>query len=293
MVNVFSQERDSIRLTGVFKERICSSSVTFNSFSSGFRPLKDAAIKENSFHLYLPETIAPGVYQVQYNTDCGKQSIDVIINGIDREISFVKNLNNEFPTFIGSEENSRWSIYKKQTKSQLSKLGILYNFLSYYPVAEDEIVLRVSKAVTQERKKYYDSFDKFVKSNKNTWVEKMVSNQPYYFSDPRKVPTKHDFIRRDYYWDDINTTDPLLMNSPLYGTLIDNYMDFQNISDYSLSDLEVHLKKRAAVVIQKFGDNAATKAFALSHLKERFIAKEQHSMATFMEFKYGLSVTKL
>ena len=293
IVNVFSQSQDSIHIQGVFKERICASTLTFNSFSSGFKPITKTEIKANSFYLSLPGTIAAGVYRIQYNTDCGNQFIDVIINGVDREISFVTNLNNEFPSFTGSEENSRWSNYRKQTKSQVSKLGILYNFLSFYPSAQDKVVQQVAKAVTQDRKEYYNSFDDFIKNNKGSWAEKMVANQPYYFSDPRAVPTRRDFIRRDYYWDDINTSDPLLINSPLYRTLIDNYLDFKNISDYTASDLEDNLKKRADVVMRKFGDNEATKAFALSHLKEQFIAKEQYMMATFMEIKYGLSVSKI
>jgi hypothetical protein len=267
MVNVFSQEQDSIRLQGVFKERICSSSVTFNSFSSGFKPLKDAAIKENSFHLSLPGTIAPGVYQVQYNSDCGKQSIDVIINGIDREISFVKNLNNEFPSFTGSEENSRWSIYKKQTKSQVAKLGILYNFLSFYPVAEDNVVQQVAKVVARERKEYYNNFDNFIKNNKGSWAEKMVTNQPYYFSDIGAVPTRRDFIRRDYYWEDINTNDPMLINSPLYSNLIDNYLDYHSTNDYTPAEVDNYLDVSVAIIMEKFSHNPVTKAFALNYLK--------------------------
>lgn len=292
IVNVFSQSQDSIRIQGVFKEHSTIDSVTINSFLSGFKLLKDTVVKENSFQLSLEGTTAPGVYRVQYNTDHGKQFIDIIINGVDKEISFSKDLNNEFATFAGSEENNRWSIYGKQTKSQVSKLGILYNFLSFYPSAQDKIVRKATRAVTQERKKYYQSFDNFIKSINGTWAEKMVANQPYYFPDPSAVPTRRDYMHEDYYWDGINTSDPMLLNSSLYQTLIDNYMDFQNISNYSASDLEAILKKKATVVMQKFGDHEATKAFVLSHLKEKFSANVQHSTAKFIAVTYGSSDTK-
>ncbi|MFV5686503.1 hypothetical protein ACM55I_13775 [Flavobacterium sp. GB2R13] len=289
----FAQAQDSIRIRGVFREYICSISLTFNSFSAGFKPLAEVAIKDNSFYLSLPGTIAPGVYRVQYNQGCGEQFVDVIVNGIDKEISFDTNLNSEFPSFMRSEENRRWSNYQKQSKCHVSKLGILYNFLSFYPSTQDKVVLQVTKAVTQERRKYYDSFENFIKRNKGTWAGEMVSNQPHYFSDPKNVPTRRDFIRRDYYWDDINTNDPKLMNSPLYRTLIDNYLDFQSTTDYTASQLEDYLRKRSAVIMQKFGDNATTKAFALRHLKEGFIAMGQYSIAIFIENKYGLSGAKL
>jgi hypothetical protein len=54
-------------------------------------------IVNNSFCLSLPATIAPGVYRLQYNQDCGGQFVNIIINGMDREISFILNRDNELP----------------------------------------------------------------------------------------------------------------------------------------------------------------------------------------------------
>ena len=269
IVNVFSQSQDSIHIQGVFKERICASNLTFNSFSSGFKPITKTQIKANLFYLSLPGTIAAGVYRIQYNTDCGNQFIDVIINGVDRQISFVKNLNNQFPSFTGSEENSRWSSYRKQIKSQVSKLGILHNFLSFYPSAQDKVVQQVAKAVARERKEYYNNFDNFIKNNKGSWAEKMVANQPYYFSDPAAVPTRRDFIRRDYYWDDINTDDSMLINSPLYSDLIDNFLDYRSTNDYTPAEVDNYLDVSVAIIMEKFSHNPVTKAFALNYLKAK------------------------
>jgi hypothetical protein len=292
IINSYSQPQDIIQIQGVFRERVCNSTLTFFSFSSGLEYVVTTEIKANSFHLSLPITIAAGVYQLQYNTDCGKQFIDIIINGTDRKISFITNLNNEFPSFTGSEENTHWSSYKKQSKYQEAKLRILYDFLSFYPEAQDLVVSRVKEAVIKERNEFYDNFRKFVSVNQGTWAEKMVSNQPYYFSDPSKNPTKRDFIRSDYYWDDINTTDPLLLNSPLYGVLIDKYMDFKNSIVDTSFDTEFQVKKRIVIVIQKFGGNAATKSFAVSHLKEKFTQNKQYSMLSFLEEHYGIKGIK-
>ena len=58
MVNGSSRAHDSIRIHGVFKGHILSSSITFDSFSFESKSLKGAAVKENSFHLSLLGTTA-------------------------------------------------------------------------------------------------------------------------------------------------------------------------------------------------------------------------------------------
>jgi hypothetical protein len=52
--------------------------------------------------------------------------------------------------FVGSKENDLWNSYKKQNRRQVFKLGF-YIFLSFYPVAEDEVVQKVIEAVSKER----------------------------------------------------------------------------------------------------------------------------------------------
>lgn len=217
----------------------------------------------------LPATIAPGVYRLQYNLDCGQQFVDIIINGRDQEISFILNGIREFPVIVESEENKAWSSYLRQNRTQVSKLEFLYNFLSFYPASEDEVAQRVTEAVSLERNKYYTNFDKFVKNNKGSWAEKIVSNQPYYFSDPTVVSTRRDFVRHDYYWDGINTNNPELLNSPLYSTLIDNYIDFHSTGDYTESELECYFNRSVAVIMEKFSHNVSMKFFATDYLKEK------------------------
>lgn len=269
VVTVNSQSKGSIDIRGTLNVHICARDVVFKSFSDDFEPISITLNKVNSFGLSLPYDITAGVYRVQYNQDCGNQFVDIIINGRDKQISFVLNSNKDFPVFEGSEENKAWSSYVKQNRRQVSKLEFLYNFLSFYPASEDEVVQRVTEAVSQERNKYYTNFDKFVKNNKGSWAEKMVSNQPYYFSDPKAVPTRRDFVRHDYYWDGINTNDPELLNSPLYSTLIDNYIDFHGTGDYTESELEGYFNRSVAAIMEKFSHNVSMKFFATDYLKEK------------------------
>jgi hypothetical protein len=114
MVNVFSQSQDSIHIQGVSKERIRTTQITFNSFLLGFKASTEMATTDKMFYLSLPGTIAPGVFRIPYSTQSGKQSTDVIVNCVDRDIFFVINLNKKLLSFSGSGENRRWISYKKK-----------------------------------------------------------------------------------------------------------------------------------------------------------------------------------
>jgi hypothetical protein len=189
--------------------RMCSSSLIFTSFSN-FTPLVETVIVNNSFCLSLPATIAPGVYRLQYNQDCGGQFVILLLMAwTGRFLLFSIGITSSH--FVGSKENDLWNSYKKQNRRQVFKLGfyIIFIFLSGSRRWSGTKGHRGSlKSV-----KIYDNFESFVKSNKGTWAAKMVANQPYYFSGPKIVPTLR-FCTAWYYWEGINTNDPKLINSP-------------------------------------------------------------------------------
>jgi hypothetical protein len=51
-----------------------------------------------------------------------------------------------------------------------------------------------------------------------------------------------------HYWEGINTNDPKLINSPLYPTLIDKYLDFDKVKDYNALELEDYFNRSATVI---------------------------------------------
>ncbi|MFB0904162.1 MAG: hypothetical protein QMB11_07265 [Nonlabens sp.] len=264
-----SQSRDNIVIRGVLNTHLCSDTWVFKSFSGNLKPIEGTLSKDNSFRLSLPAATAPGVYRIKYNEDCVNQFVDIIINGKDEEISFVLNSSKDFAVFEGSEENKLWSKYQIESQSQAAKLEILYQFLSFYPAAQDKVVQEVVEAVSLEGKVYYDNFHHFQKKNKGSWAEKMVTNQPYYFSNPTAVPTRRDFVRHDYCWDGINTHDPKLINTPLYKTLIDDYFEFNATDGDTAAEREDRFNINAAVMMEKFSHNLTTKSFATDYLKEK------------------------
>jgi hypothetical protein len=55
-----------------------------------------------------------------------------------------------------------------------------------------------------------------------------------------------------HYWEGINNDDPKLINSPLYPTLIDKYLDFDKVKDYNALELEDYFNRSATVIMEKF-----------------------------------------
>lgn len=100
----------------------------------------------------------------------------------------------------------------------------------------------------------------------------LVANTPYYFSDLSAKPLVRDFIRLDFYWEDIDTSNLELINTPLYGEHIETYL--KKVIKKSDKENEVvkdyELKKAIDVVIEKFSKTIITKRFAIEYLKVFF-----------------------
>jgi hypothetical protein len=104
-----------------------------------------------------------------------------------------------------------------------------------------------------------------VKSNKGTWPQNGNKPTVLFF---RSLSTLRDFVQRGHYWEGINTNDPKLINSPLYPTLIDKYLDFDKVKDYNALELEDYFN-RVRLIMEKFSHNKETESFAKAYLKEK------------------------
>jgi hypothetical protein len=147
----------------------------------------------------------------------------------------------------------------------------MFEFLSTYP--EVDIYKMVLKRYSKERISYYKTFNFFINQNKSSWTGYMVANRPFYFSNLNKTPILRDFIRHEFYWEGIDTNNPKLINSPLYGSHIDAYLtnaDLIRYSPFSVEDKQHELKKSTDVILKIFSKNEQTKQFAKGYLVNKF-----------------------
>lgn len=158
-----------------------------------------------------------------------------------------------------------------------------------YPNFSDQFSgKQILKIYQKERRNYYKIFSDFIKNNSTTWAGLLVANKPCYFSDLKKKPVPRDFIRINYYWEDIDTFNLCLINSPVYIEHINSFLSkiiSQTVSDNSLSK-EYKLKEAVGVVIKRFSNNVITKKFAIECLKNYFITSSgMDSLASYVAEK--------
>lgn|GEM_PF-4791199 len=245
-------------------------------------------IKNGVFSFSLSPSIDPGVYRLQFDESNEKPYVDLIVDGIEKNIVFEIYLYNIeiFPVFQESIQNRRWYTYLKNTNNGVRRLGGLFNYLTdFHDTLIDRLVI---KTYSLERDKYYVEFSKFIHDNKNSWCGLLVKNRPYYFSNLKKAPVPRDFIRKNFFWEDIDTNNPNLINSPLYVELINIYLDkfyINPVENYTDTLKEYNLKKGIDVLLEKFSKNTFTKKFITEYLQEYFDKSNKHEMAVYVNSK--------
>jgi thiol-disulfide isomerase/thioredoxin len=148
----------------------------------------------------------------------------------------------------------------------------LQNALSFYPVDIDKIIKQLKRTISKEKKNYKLSFESFISEHKGTWAGEMVANKPVYFTNPKQDWRLQDFEKREQFWDNINTTNQSLINSPLYTEHILEYIKYYMNPEMQFGEEEMNqgFKKSVDNVMQKFSSNAQTQEFALKYLQLGF-----------------------
>jgi len=272
--NSFSQ--DSISISGFFHNNTRFAKVVIKKFGVGSFDIAATPIKEGKFKINAPTNIESGVYRFQYSQNSLSEYVDIIIDGKEKEISFtldvMQPLESRKPIFTHSEQNKKWYAYLLNQDLELQKIMSLKNALALYPEGNDKIIKQLQKSIAIEQKKHKISFEKFIIENNGTWAGNMVANRPVYFTNPKQDWRLQDFERREQFWDNINTTNQELINSPLYTEHILEYIKYYMNPEMQFGEEEMNqgFKKSVDNVMQKFSGNAQTQEFALKYLQLGF-----------------------
>ena len=291
--NGYSQ--DSIRISGQLLNNTRFASVVIKKFNIGSYNIAAVPIqKDGSFNIRVPKSIEPGVYRFQYSQSDGNGSLDVIIDGKENEINFKFDLNeqieNRSPIFSKSKENSLWYQYQENKHVSLKKIQALQQLLASYPVETDKVVSQVQEIIKQEKKYYYLQEMQFKKQNPNSWAAKMVQNRPYYFTNPKDDWRLQAFEVKEHYWEKITTTDPQLINSPLYTEHILEYIKYYMNPEMQFGEQEMNegFIKSVDTIMERFGKNDKTKQFALQYLQLGFKEIGNEKVLQYLDEKYAV-----
>jgi thiol-disulfide isomerase/thioredoxin len=287
------QAQDSIRISGQLQNNTKFVKVFVKKYNIGSVDIAAIPIKKDgSFSIAAPNELHAGVYRFQYSQISLSEYVDVILDGKEREIHFTLDvaeaIENRTPVFTKSIENSNWYAYHNQSKVILQKIDALEQVLVRYPKNKDKIVKQVERAIAQEQKNYKTQVNKFLQQNTNTWAATMVQNTPHYFTNAKEDWRLQDFERREHYWDNIDTTNPILINTPLFTEHILKYLQYYMNPEMQFSETEMveGFKKSVDTIMQKFSGNEETKKFALQYLQLGFKEIGQEKVLQYIDEKY-------
>ena len=289
-VFIQSHAQDSIVIKGELKNNSRFAKMVVSKFGVGSFPIAAVPIQEGKFSLSAPMDIEPGIYRFQYS-QTSNEYVDIIINGKEKEIEFsvdLLSIENKSPQFTKSKENKIWYGYVAQSQKQLQKIELLNQFLGAYPSARDKIVVHGSQALALEKGNYLRQKNLFLSQNANSWAALLVKNRPYYFTNAKEDWRIQNFEKQQHFWDHINTTNPRLLNTPLYTELILDYLKYYMNPEMKFSEAEMNegFKKCVDTIMAKFSGNKETEKFALNYLQLGFKEIGKEEVLQYIDQKY-------
>jgi hypothetical protein len=284
---------DSIQVKGSFL-MMKDEFVSGNLYQFELRKIiKSFKIINGDFSFRLPSSIAPGVYRLQYEGGVNSPHTDIIVDGKEPVVSFgIRHMGDNFyPDFMVSVANKKWYDYVEDSNSRVARLNRLWDYLSHF--SDQATGKQITAIYQKERRNYYKLFRQFVKENEATWQGLVVANTPYYFSDLNKNPVERDFIRMDYYWEGIDTSNSKLINTPVYSEHIQNYLKgiLKKSEKATVAFKEYQLKKAIDVVIEQFSKTSSTRSYAIDCLKEYF--NKSDGLEMYGALNYSIQKEKL
>ena len=290
LVFLQSYAQESIVIKGELKNNSRFAKMVVSKFGVGSFPIAAVPIQEGKFSISAPMDIEPGIYRFQYS-QTANDYVDLIINGKEKEIEFsidLLSIENKSPQFTKSKENKMWYGYLAQSQKQLQKIELLNQFLGAYPSVKDKIVVQGLQALSIEKVNYVKQKNLFLNQNATTWAALIIKNKPYYFTNAKDDWRIQNLEKQTHYWDKINTTNPKLINTPLYTELILDYLKYYMNPEMNFSEAEMNegFKKSVDTIMAKFSGNKETEKFALKYLQLGFKEIDKSEVLQYIDQKY-------
>ena len=276
MLNVLSVcgQQDSIQIKGHLINNSHFPRVLVQKYNVGTVNVASAPIENEKFSITAPPNLEPGVYRLQYSQSSKYDYVEVIINGKEKNIAFSIDLNQpERPvTFTASKVNKAWHDYQNQKNRQLQNIASSQQLMANYSDPKAAIVIQSKAALKKDIERYNAHRNRFLSAQGTSWAAQMVKNRPVYFANPFASLQLQDYNRQEHFWDGIDTTNPKLINSPLYTEHILTYVQYYMGADrgFSADQIVEELIKCVDTIMQKFGGHKMTQYFALKYLQLGF-----------------------
>jgi len=248
-------------------------------YGTGQPLIMSVPIYSGSFCLTFPAGTKAGIYKLLLKDDAGEASFDFVWQYEDVEVDV-----NAAGIVFKPGANSSWYAFLKKEGELLKTIGTLTDSITqsddWNDVKTTELI-RLDNNAIQELNILRDTF---LSAEKNEWTVAMVKNRAYDFKNLRQMPALQRLQERNHYWDQINTSELKLLNSPLYDYHIQTYLA-KCLEGIESNDEKTKICKRAAIhIVQRFSKNKRAREWACDYLKTYFrITMQPQVLAYLME----------
>lgn len=288
---------DSIYIKGKLINNTKFSKVVVQKFGTAVYDIAAVAVDNETqeFVIVAPKNVESGIYRFKYSQTGFGDYVDVIINGKEDVIEFTVDVNEavekRVPFFLKSKENQNWYTFKKEAIFTEQKLNALHDFLMNYPDANDKTYATVFEIYTDFSNNLIKLYDNFIIETPYYWSKNLAAYNKPHLTSPKDHPSIQIFKKHEYFWEGKPTTDDKLLNSPLYTDAILNYVQYYMNPEMEFGEEEqkAGYKKCVDKIIQVFGDNEATKEFAIKYLQLGFKELANEKVLQYIDENYAVN----
>ena len=212
----------------------------------------DTKIKDGQFTIVIPEQVKPGVYRLIYNLK-NRLFVDIIYNNEDIEFT----LNPDFPSqtieFISSDENKMYTQYLNETSTAQQKLDSLQ--IAYFSAKTQVEKKNIEKKYSTHFSKLKDLQQWFEKESEQKLVYNFIKAMARFNAEkPIKEPETYLNDVKNHFFDTIDFSDEILLNSTIINTKINDFIFYLDNSDDKTTLLKLR-KKAIETVLIKIKEN--------------------------------------
>jgi thiol-disulfide isomerase/thioredoxin len=292
-LNILAQG-DSIRIQGELKYNIKLKTCSLMKHApAGDVAFCKGGVSTDGKHFYfsLPSQTTPGVYGLI--TEPFTTSLDIILNGKEKNIAFIIQLNNDGRTnpviFKVSEENKAWNEYTFGYKLILKQIFSIKDIVKN---ATDQTVKdNLNSSISIMQAQFNKQRSDFLLNHKGTVAEILVRNSPHAMDYYNMVDYPASEEIQNTYWDGIDTGNAILMNSASYQELIYNYLmhyfvESQQKKNSQSYNLQAKLEKATDTIVEHFSKEERFRSQIITYLESLYSGIGRIEMLRYVHEKY-------
>lgn len=241
-------------------------------------------VHNGMFFLNLKKDFNEGVYKVLINSVNGDSNLNqvyqfyLIIDKLETKISFTFNPDKSiYPDILTSNVNKNWYAFLNHENFIISVINEVKNTIQSKNNTSFHPLKNVQDILDDEIKELKEIRLNYLKSNYNNWSTIMVKN------------TLHQLYQNDFskesYWDQFDTRNPDLINTPLCQEMIRNYI----ILYYNKAG-EAGYKQGFEDVIRVFSKNPVMNEWVVKYVITGMRNLNNNNLISYFTNKYNYKI---